>query len=202
MRKMICLISLCVNSFMYSQNNISVGLKSGVTIADQSGHSFSTKPIFSPNCALFCDFMFNRYFSVSSELGYVQKGFKESIEITTVEHPEGTGDFMQFSNRLNYLSLSVGPKVCVPLTKISPYLYIAPRYDQLLSKDLVYIYTNDPKSYSFSLFYALGIETKEIFPFAVLAELSYNSDLTDLYGGNVKGIKNRVYEIRLGARLK
>ncbi len=73
-----------------------------------------------------------KYFNLSSSLGLIQKGGKDSIMVTGVQGENGSME--EFKIRLNYLTINTVAELKVPIKGfIIPYVLIGPRLDYLIS---------------------------------------------------------------------
>jgi len=107
------------------------GLKFGAARANQSWDYSSG--IFQPDTdfdsrfgldvGVFFESVSLQFVSVLVEAHYIQKGFIEKILVTTEENPDGTGEFMEFKPRVDYLSFPVLARFTAPVL-LSPYLVL------------------------------------------------------------------------------
>lgn len=167
---------------------ISFGIKSGVTLADQ------TEAVYASSCArmglngsVFIEYSLHRYAAVQAETGFDQKGYRSK-----------TGDF---GDRLHYWVSSVRGKLAYPFTKWTAYMALGLRYDHLVSKKIgntmPVVLLPDKNSGGFV--FAGGLEIKNVFPVTSLIEISYNPDFTTLY--RYPHARNRTIELKLGLKL-
>lgn len=144
----------------------SIGIKSGLVIANQdyrfkSGNqSLDTKYRTGVYVGLQTEMLKKKYFSLSIDLGYIQKGRQDEIEETSVDNPEGTGSYATYDHRYDILSFSPSAKFRLPLNKFAPYAFAGPRLDYLLGvKNEPTSYTPNPSNGTtiFGVSYGLGL---------------------------------------------
>lgn len=144
----------------------SIGIKSGLVIANQdyrfkSGNqSLDTKDRTGVYVGLQTEMLKKKYFSLSIDLGYIQKGRQDEIEETSVDNPEGTGTYTTYDHRYDILSFSPSVKFRLPLGNFAPYAFAGPRVDYLLGvKNEPTSYTPNPSNgtTTFGVSYGLGL---------------------------------------------
>ncbi len=142
-------------------------------------------------------------FSALIEAQYSQKGFSETLPITTESQPDGTGEFITMAPRADYLSLPLLAKVQLPLSDWTPYLLAGPRLDILLSTkaDEYSVIFDKLKTPEFGATVGVGVEFTSILPMAVLTEIRYNPSFVDAYSSNFLTVRNRSLDFLLGVRL-
>ncbi len=114
------------------------GIKLGAGFSNQSWdyHYFDmehdNKTAVSPR--IFADFFNLSFLQLEGEIGYLRKGFEDKIPITTMDQPDGTGDFITSNISLDYLSISALAKLKYVTEVISPYIILGPQLDILFNK--------------------------------------------------------------------
>jgi hypothetical protein len=187
-RILLALILLFIITYSKGQLVKSIGLKGGVSIANQkwevdgkynSDDGRVNKTGF--NLALTADFLKSKYFKFASDVTYCEKGHRIKLLYTTPELPEGDGSYIYFKEKANYLSLSVDAKPCFQIKNFIPYLVIGVRMDYQVSynsytsyRDIVYI-----KKSVFGINYGCGLEYK-INKIGILLEFKHHKDLTPI----------------------
>ncbi len=143
----------------------SIGLKGGMSLANQSFEyktdnsnlDFDYK--LGVYNALTAEFFNTKHVSLVTDLGFVQKGKQIDVQKTTLEMPEGTGEFETWKSTLNYLTFSPMLKGFYNINKFTGYAFIGPRIDYRLSYDSKYyapLY-EDSKKQIFGLNYGVGL---------------------------------------------
>jgi len=107
------------------------------------------------------EFLQHKYISILAEAGYVEKGMRQTFELTNPDSPEGTGETKTFKTTFKYAYISPMLKARFELGNIVPYIFIGPRADFYLSykSDLNYDELKDKLNKTvFGMIYGLGIE--------------------------------------------
>lgn len=155
------------------------------------------------------EFLHHEYFSILTELGYAQKGFKLEADITTPDSPEGGLGTMVLKYRYSYAYLSPMFKVRKEFGGFVPYAFIGPRLDYQLdypsdvfSKESAR-YFND---FIFGMTYGLGLEymfgpvgVGLIFQHQYDFTLVYHHELEEGYASGLD-IKNNAFILDLGVK--
>ncbi len=141
--------------------------------------------------------------SVLGEVHYIQKGFSQTLPVTTTAQPLGTGEFITMKPRVDYLSIPVLAKLRFDLGLVSPYIIAGPRFDFLLSKDTEGYgdVLDNFKSQDVGISVGAGAEVAlPILP-ALLAEFRYSPSFSEAYNSNLLTVKNESFELLVGVRL-
>ena len=117
------------------------GIKLGTTVSNQDWEYVpSLNVTLNPdnrlglNIGFFAELLNNPILSIVTEVNYVQKGMKTDIEKTTVSNPDGTGEFITWDTRVDYINLSALGKIRVKLGIVSPYVIAGPKIDFEINK--------------------------------------------------------------------
>lgn len=150
--------------------------------------------------------------SVVSELSFVQKGMKEDIPITTEQFPDGTGEFVKYNVRLDYLSFAILPKGRLETGVVEVYGIAGVRMDVLLSNSVTavgrepmrsqseqaYQYLVDRfKSYQLGGTFGIGAQLNAWLPFSTGLEFRYSPNFHRAYSTGYWMITNRSFEFLL-----
>ena len=151
----------------------------------------------------FADISFLSFLNMEGEIGYAQKGAKYKIAITTISQPDGTGEYRNINNRLDYFSISLMGKVKYNLELFTPYIILGPEYNYLLSKQIAQgfevVYDKFKKNiFGFSA--GIGSEIK-LLPVNIIVEYRYSKDLTNNYNSSTIDIKNYSHTFLMGVEL-
>jgi hypothetical protein len=212
MKRSIFLFLLClfVISFTYqSQAQLikGYGLKIGLTSADQklkySSFTGDTKRRIGFNVGGYVEWLDIPFFSVLTEVEYVQRGMGQEFTITTEDSPEGIGKKTLYT-RLDYISIPVLAKATLPGTIISPYIVAGPRLDILLG------YKSDENAFNdlygkfkkniFGGTVGLGAETGSVLPVTLTADVRYNFDFTKSFKNEYLEVSNNAFDFMVGIR--
>lgn len=159
-----------------------IGVKSGISLSSQNwiynGTDIELKRDYRTglNFAVNLEWFDNDYFTLITDIGYIQKGFKEEIMMTTPDNPD-SGPLKTFDTRFDYLFFSPQLKVRKEINRIIPYVFVGPRIDYQLSYNSDFnlaVIENDFEDIIFGLNYGLGIEY-------MLNGLGLNVEFTNFY---------------------
>lgn len=120
-----------------------VGIKSGVSIANQDWENkyiyldFENEYRTGLYLGVTYEMLKKEYFSLMADFGYVQKGTKFDLELTSENQPEGTGEFITVDNRYDFFVFQPLAKFRFPFKHVQPYVFAGPRFDFYIS------YTSD-----------------------------------------------------------
>lgn len=203
------LIGLTLNTAQ-AQFFKSIGVKSGVSISTQdyrfksSDQSLETEFRTGLYVGFQSEMMKKKYFSLLVDLGYIQKGWQEEIEKTSVENPEGTGNYTTYDHRYDILSFSPSVKFRMPLGNFAPYAFAGPRVDYLMGvQDDPALYYPSPRARTtaFGVSYGLAL-SYELAQLSFQLELQHQPDLTPVLdtGSTKQGIEstNEAFIISFG----
>jgi hypothetical protein len=95
-------------------------------------HTLLQDKVIGTNASLGIEYWDRKYFNLSSSLGFIQKGGKDSIQL--VFGPPEPIPLTFYKLRLNYLTVNTCAIVKIPVRDvITPYLLAGPRIDYLVS---------------------------------------------------------------------
>ena len=145
------------------------------------------------------------YFSLLTELGYVQRGYSTTVQIrdsrTVLIRTQ------EESLRLDYLTLAVLPKLQYKEPALQPYAFFGPRADVMLRGSsttgvLEQRIADRYDTIAFGGTIGVGVEVgKQMLPVPVLLEARYNADVTDSLSCCPSEMRNQVFDILLGIKL-
>ncbi|MDP2364085.1 MAG: outer membrane beta-barrel protein [Ignavibacteria bacterium] len=151
----------------------------------------------------FADIVLLSFLQVESEIGYIQKGAKYKIAVTTIYQPDGNGEYININNRLNYFSISLMAKLKYNSDLFSPYLLLGPEYNYLLNKQIdkgfEVVYDKFKKN-AFGFTVGFGSEVK-LLPINIIVEYRYSRDFTNNYESYLIEIKNYSHTFLIGVRI-
>lgn len=192
----------------------SIGFKSGLSIANQI---FQSKSInywskkdnrFGFFAMAMIDLKVNRFFNITSEIGYCPKGYTSKILITTVQFPDGNGTYKVFDRKFNFLVFSPMLKIHYPHNRWLPYAFLGPRLDYLVSIQYDLVKSNNLDQFNrviFGLSSAVGIEYK-MKKIGISAEGQFQNDFTSLANiqpaGRIPDLTIHNQAFTLGVELK
>lgn len=208
--KVISIMSLCLFSTIAAQGQLvrGWGVKVGAVTATESWDytvniNFPADRRWGLDVGAFIEFLDVPLISVLGEVHYIQKGFSQTLPVTTAAQPDGTGEYITMKPRVDYISIPVLAKVRFDLGLISPYVIAGPRFDFLVGKD--------PQGYdavldnfkSGDVGISVGAGTEVLLPILppLLAEFRYSPSFSEAYNSNALTVKNESFELLLGVRL-
>jgi len=131
------LLSIAIFVCVFNVNSQTLKLKSGPSITEMKwNHSddFYSKKQIGFHSSAGIEYLNKNLFSLSSCIGYSRIGGDGSIEITTIEEPEGAGT-MDTKTKLDILLLNTTINFKYSINKISPYIGLGPKFEYLISYD-------------------------------------------------------------------
>ena len=202
------LFTLFIISTSQAQLIRGYGLKAGATSSSQNwDYNISCVSDFIPetrwgiNVGVFSEFFNISYLSLVTELNYIQKGMKEVLPVTTITNPDGTGEYVTWDTRVDYLNLSALGKLRLDFNLFTPYILFGPKVDfeitqehSLGSADIVEENFNEVM---YGLKIGIGSEVK-FDSFSLLAEILYDYNFNDLYEGEYLTVTSDSFDFRIG----
>lgn len=173
-------------SVLYSNAQIieSIGIKGGVSISNQTFENTSIRYTekFDYKAGAFCvltaDLFKGKFLSLSTDLGFVQKGMQFELEETTNNFPEGTGKFSTIKTTFNNVTFSPMVKGFKTFNNFTAYALLGPRLDYRLNYESFFSQAyNGSNKFILRLNYGIGAEYK-IKNFGILIEGMGQADLT------------------------
>lgn len=209
MKKAFLLLFLFGSSISFSQIISGYGVKIGLTssqfnwdytpISGLDNLDFHSDRKPGLNAGLFVDFFDLPYFTICTEINYIEKGFQKEIYSTSTDNPE-FGPKVLWKVSFNYFNISVLAKPKIDLGLISPYILIGPRFDIEISKSSQ---LDNPENYKDYLSKRFGIKCGigseiNLFELNFLAEFIWDIDLKDIYQNPNVNVKTNSFDIRFG----
>jgi hypothetical protein len=176
---------MCWTVFINAQVFSDYGLKIGMGISNQDWTNDDINMNFENQkgitARIFANIVDYSYLSLLGEISYSGKGFKESVEYTTIENPGGTGVYKKFNIRLNYISLSFLGKLKYDYSIFSPYILLGPQYNYLFDKQIDQEFNvafSDFNEHNIGISTGMGTEIR-IGKINLLCEYRYERDFTN-----------------------
>ncbi len=155
-----------------------------------------------PQIGLFVNFPSFRNFAIQSEISYLQKGAEERFEVTTVDNPEGTGEFYTIDLfQFDYLAFALLAQPRFKLGAVSPYGVVGPSLNWLIANRAAGFF-GETKKLTTGLTLGLGFELSRPLSVPLLFEFRYNPDLTHFFENQYFRSKYQIVQILLGIKLK
>ncbi len=184
------------------------GLKLGTTVANQDWEYVpSLNVTLSPdnrlglNIGFFAELLNNPILSIVTEVNYVQKGMKTDIEKTTVSNPDGTGEFITWDTRVDYINLSALGKFRVKLGIVSPYVIAGPKIDFEINKVFSLDEANSVEE-NFNknrIGFKVGIGAEiNLMSLNLIFEFLYDADFNELFENENLKVNSNSIDLRVG----
>ncbi len=204
------IVTLCFSlSVVHGQIITGWGIKTGATFANQEFEYLQTSLNMDINSrtgldvGIFVELLPLPVLRLVPEIHYIQKGMVEEQIKAGESGPEPLGT-LEYSNRVDYLSIPLLAKITIPNLIISPYLIAGPRLDIILGYDSEpvddsIIYDNF-ESYDLGADFGIGVETNLILPVHILAELRFSPSFSNAYETDLLKVKNQALELLVGIK--
>jgi opacity protein-like surface antigen len=193
-------IIILLPSFAQSQLIKSGGFKVGGISASQSfdyslDFSLPIDNRWGWNIGGFVEFFQHPNLSLLTELHYIQKGYSLSLPVTTADQPEGTGAYITFKPRLDYVSLPILVRLRFETGSVTPYVLVGPRFDFMMSQiDNAITYSGTDKGMTFGG----GVQ----FPVSPSSQLLVEGRFSPSFGNAFQNpnltVKNKSFEMFVG----
>ena len=206
----IALILLAGISVLYAQANYSLGIKAGVSLANQSyrltpiDYSLETEPIVGPAISLFVEAFRGSHFSFQVDLSYLVKGSSTKVQSITVNHLDNdqisVTEGEESTSTFKYLSIAPMARYRMGQASMVPYLLLGPRVDMLLDYSTDSEYPLDNQNGTIlGLTLGAGLEYK-LEKLGLFTELQFQPDLSPLTSEEPLHINNNIISFTLGLR--
>jgi opacity protein-like surface antigen len=183
-----------------------VGLKVGGASASQtwsysSNGNLETERRWGFDVAVFAEWLNIPVFSFLTELHYVQKGMKESVPITNEQNPDGTGDYMTLSPRVDYLSVPILAKARLNDGEFSPFIVVGPRVDFLLQTrgEGFQVVLDKFEKVDFGVSVGAGLDIRTFEKVQLGFEFRFSPSLKDGYSTQFLNVRNSSMEFLIVA---
>ena len=211
--KKVCFVFALLFVLSTSQAQIirGYGLKVGSTISNQdwkysnssglSGLSFDTDNRVGINFGIFTEFLNVPFISIVTEANYIQKGMKEEVPVTTVSQPDGTGEFVTWNTRVDYINISAFGKLRINAGLFTPYVLFGPKIDFEINKtnSLGPVNVVEENFNKNRLGLKVGIGTEiNLMLFNLLTEFLYDADFNELYENENLKVNSNSFDLRIG----
>ena len=200
----VLIIAACISSSAAESQCVrSFGLMLGATAASQDWAyaanvgSLDARTRWGIDVGGFVEWLDIPILSISTEVHYVQKGFKIETPVTTAQSPDGNGSVFTLSPRVDYLSIPIVAKCRLDLAGSSLYAFAGPRVDFLVgSNDEGFGAVLDKfKSTEYGATMGLGVEAIRLGSVGLGAQFRYSPTLQDSYATNLLSVRNRSLEM-------
>lgn len=176
-------------TMLYSTAQVveSIGIKGGISFARQTWEynspDFTNKMDYKTGLysVLTANFFKTRYLCLTTDLGYIQKGFQVEVPMTSAEFPELISSYKTFKSTINYLTFSPKLSANYNFDRLIAYVFIGPRIDIQTNYKTDYP-TNNFSEFNktvWGLTYGGGVEYR-IRSIGILLEFAGHPDFTTI----------------------
>lgn len=206
----IALIFWAGASLIHGQFPSSLGLKAGISAADQTymfepiDYKIETEGVIGPAFSVFMEAFRAKHFSLQMDLSYFLKGSKTSIRSVTVDHLNNdrliVNEGEESTSTFSYLSIAPMARYRLGQGSLQPYFLLGPRVDILLkySSDSEYPLEHQNKVIP-GLTLGTGLEYG-LTRLGLFAELQYQGDIIPVTGRDPLLVNNHFLSFTLGFR--
>ena len=143
---------------------------------------------------------FSKHFHLVSEIGYIQKGYKEKFNKYNMIG-EKIGEFT-IKERFDYLTIKIQPCYEYEIKSVTPYIFFGPKLDfNLMVDNKIKTFSKLIKESQFGISYGFGIKLNRLLPYNILVELNSNYDFDNSFKNDFVAVKNISYELKIGLEL-
>ena len=163
----IILFTIFVISYCHTQSFSDFGVKMGILSSKfeqklliQNGGTVTIldDARIGPTIGLFLRYFDIDYFNIESEILYLQKGGQDKHEITTINQPDGTGEFLINDIQFDYLHFQTCIRPNYSIKSVNMYLLTGGSINYLLGLKGGFKPKSDFKNFGFGYSVGIGIE--------------------------------------------
>lgn len=195
---------------LFGQSFASMGLKAGISIANQSyritpiDYALETELVVGPAISLFVEAFRGDHFSFQTDISYAVKGSKSTVQSITVNHLDHdriiVNEGAMATSNFSYLSLEPMARYRIGQGSLHPYFLLGPRLDILLKYQSESEYPLvEQNSIVFGLTCGAGLEFN-LKRLALFTELKFLPDISPVTNQEPLLINNNMLSLTLGVR--
>ena len=156
-----------------------------------------------PSVGLFFNYRLTENIILESELSYIQKGSRKTMEVlyTTIDNPDGYGNKTDYTYEIgvHYLELGLNIKPTIRIGEISSYAIIGTSLNYTIQatnmmKDKI-------KEFIISYKLGLGANIQTIIDIPMFIEIKYIGDVSEFYSYDYGKFWNRAFIFSAGINL-
>ncbi len=164
--KLVLILAL-ISTLAQGQFFHNVGIKSGVSIANQDwrikrwGSDIEKDYRTGLYAGISSEMLRKNFFSIGLDLSYIQKGSQDEWELTDEFNPEGNGEIIIIDERYDFISFYPTAKFRLQKKNLAPYLFAGPRLDYYAGYNSSWELNSEPpeiKAITFGLSYGIGLD--------------------------------------------
>ncbi|GBD87532.1 hypothetical protein BMS3Abin03_01466 [bacterium BMS3Abin03] len=126
---------------------------------------------------------------------------KEEIPVSTVTQPDGTGEFVTWNTRVDYINISAFGKLRFNAGLFMPYILLGPKIDFEINKvnslGPVNVVEENFKKNRFGFKVGIGTEIN-LLSLNLIAEILYDTDFNELYENENLKVNSNSFDLRVG----
>jgi len=201
-KKLLIVLVIFISSIVYPQSFEHFGLKVGTTAStpiwshdSKSDSHVQTK--WGLDIGAFIEFKLVDNLSLVPEIHFIQKGLRYDIPITTMEFPDGTGQFITLEPNVNYISVPINVNYSFYKSAFEIYGVGGARLDFALDKNgdgFDYQYKQF-KDVDFGASIGVSLRTKDLIGIGTGLEFRFSPNITSSYSKSGEKITNSSFEI-------
>lgn len=209
--KVILFVILFLNNFSFAQT-INYGFKLGVTnsniiVTDEKPVGPGTYLDYvngnsiNPSIGIFVNYEIINNLKLETELNYVQKGARETKEISYITPPDTTEKNSKFTTEsgLQYLEFGVNIKPYINISNTNVYGIIGSSVNYLVQSTA--FMQKDLKDVIFSYRLGAGIDLKNLITIPIFVEIKYEKDISEFYSYKYGKFRNKLLIFNIGINL-
>jgi hypothetical protein len=187
---------------LYSQDKNTIGVKLGFINSEfEKNNSNASLDLFKksrvgPSFDIFYKSPRYRFFNIEFSIGYMQKGAKDKIEITTPDFPNGTGEEIKIDYKLDYFRFasSVYSKHTIGKMEVQPFIGLS---SSILFDDN-WSSSKDLETVNFGYFFGLTWIINNTLKNPLFFEISKDIDFGYFYSDSRLKLSNRLWSFKVG----
>lgn len=210
----IFVVIIVFSNYLNAQDLFDYGIKVGISSSSVNATDAKPGVYFNPEeyykghsinpfVGFFLNYKLNDNLILESELSYIQKGSRKTMEVayTTIDNPDGDGQRTDYTSEidLRYLELGFNIKPVILIENIPTYLIIGASANYTLN--VISITQDRIEKFLFSYKLGLGCKINGVLKLPLLVELKYIGDFSKFCSYDYGNLWNKVLLINFGFNL-
>ena len=194
------------NAQLISYYGIKIGMVSSKLKMDYQGNSTNFNSVFDknrlgPTMGLFIRYFEMSNFDLETELCYVQKGGTDKFDITTINNPKGTGEYILLDIQFDFIQLRTALRPNYSINNIEIYGLAGLSIDYLLSVKNGILPRDKYSDFVWAYTLGFGLAYSKIFNHNISLEFAYDSDINEIYKNENDQYTNSLFLLKAGISL-
>jgi hypothetical protein len=168
---------------LISNYGIKVGVLSSKPVEVKREELFQDSRV-SGTFGLFAQFLNFRYCRFEFEAGYKQEGAENKVPVTTIENPDGSGDYVTFDHAYDFISLNLSFQPKLENEDICLYGIVAASLNIMTKNRDMLSYGQNVDKYVPGYNYGLGFSPKNFLNGKIFVEMKYGSSFSKYLKGS------------------